>query len=42
VESPIDVIGLNRVGKAFHVEHRLVELDPIRVDVIGGRIIRIV
>ena len=42
VESPIDVIGLNRVGKAFHVEHRLVELGPIREDVIGGRIVRIV
>jgi len=37
VESPIEMIGLNRVRNAFDVEHRLVELQPIGEDVVGGR-----
>ena len=29
VESPIEMIGLNGIGKAFDIQHRLVELGPV-------------
>src|SRR5215469_7457845 len=34
VESPIEVIRLNRVRKTFDVQDSLVELDSIREDII--------